>query len=290
MKKLIIFKPVIIGITLAFIIFLSINNIKIDKIFTMFGVENEYSEENFIHEIWEAMCNREEEFTVKYMGEKSDIEAIVDNVIDSVFEIDDISTSSDFDYLKSNFKGMKASVRGIGNIFTVNYQISYRETKEQTEIVDKRIEEIFKEYDIYNKDDYNKIKIIHDFIINNASYDKTYKNMTAYDNLILKSSVCQGYSSLFYKMATQANIPCRIIIGKANEENHSWNIVCLNGQWYNIDCTWDDPITVSGEEILRYDYFLKSDRDFKNHIRDKNYRTNEFYEKYNMSKTSYNEE
>ncbi len=93
--------------------------------------------------------------------------------------------------------------------------------------------------------------------------------------------------SVAYKMFTEAGIPCRIITGTGNKDSHGWNIVKLDGKWYNIDCTWDDPVTLKGKNMVLYDYFLKSDEDFKGHERDEEFRNLEFYGEYIMGEVSY---
>ena len=43
---------------------------------------------------------------------------------------------------------------------------------------------------------------------------------------------------------------------KVSSEQHVWNAVELDGKWYHLDLTWDDPITNTGEEILSHTYFM----------------------------------
>ena len=43
---------------------------------------------------------------------------------------------------------------------------------------------------------------------------------------------------------------------KVASENHIWNLVQLNQQWYHLDVTWDDPITTSGIDTIEYSFFL----------------------------------
>ena len=43
---------------------------------------------------------------------------------------------------------------------------------------------------------------------------------------------------------------------KVASENHIWNLVQLDQQWYHLDVTWDDPITVSGNDTIEYSFFL----------------------------------
>ena len=62
-----------------------------------------------------------------------------------------------------------------------------------------------------------------------------------------------------------SDIPCLPASGSAVDKDgvqqlHMWNKVQLDGEWYNVDCTWDDPMGVEPGSV-RYDYFLVSDKD-----------------------------
>ena len=66
-------------------------------------------------------------------------------------------------------------------------------------------------------------------------------------------------------------IPCTLVIGKGKNsenktENHAWNYVQLDGNWYAIDCTWDDPVSTSGwvSESSKVKYFLKGSNTMSN--------------------------
>ena len=41
---------------------------------------------------------------------------------------------------------------------------------------------------------------------------------------------------------------------KISNDEHIWNLVYLDGKWYHLDLTWDDPI--SETNINRDTYFL----------------------------------
>lgn len=247
------------------------------------------SEEDFIHEIRQAMLQGDEELVIKYIGQFETINWFTEEAINMAYSIDDENTSSDFDYLKYKVESIYAQVNGLGNILTVTYKFKYNESASESKKVDDRIKKLFKKWNIDSLKDYEKIKKIHDFIIENASYDTSMRKYSAYSNLFQKTSTCQGYMSLAYKMLTEAGIPCRVITGNGNGEAHGWNIVYLDGRWYNLDSTWDDPLTWNGEEILTYDFFLKADKDFPNHVRDEEFQNEEFNKKYVMSKESYKE-
>lgn len=132
-----------------------------------------------------------------------------------------------------------------------------------------------KTYFIQNKksDTYENIKLAHDYLIESIEYDQTTSQENIYDlygALINKKSVCEGYAKAFKYLMDSLNIPCTIVVGMAtnsegNTENHAWNYVQLNGNWYAIDCTWDDPILVGGGFLTnssKYRYFLKGENEF----------------------------
>ncbi len=86
-------------------------------------------------------------------------------------------------------------------------------------------------------------------------------NQSAYSALVNGQTVCAGYARAFQYILQQLGIPCYYCTGFAGE-SHAWNIVMLDGEFYNVDTTWDDM------GIGTYDYFNKTDKDYAdNHIR-----------------------
>ncbi len=247
----------------------------------------ESNEEEFIEKVREAMLDGAESLTLKYIGPVENMEWFTEDVINKVYRIDDPLDSGDFDYLRYKANSIYAHIVGFANNMTISYEFKYNETAEQTRQVDEIIHKLFDRWDMENLSDRKKIKKIHDFIVQNASYDTDTLNYSTYDNLVGKKSTCQGYMSLAYKMFTEAGIPSRIITGTGNKDSHGWNIVYLEGKWYNIDCTWDDPITLDGKGVIIYDYFLKSEEDFKGHLRDEEFSSKEFISQYPIAEESY---
>ena len=115
---------------------------------------------------------------------------------------------------------------------------------------------------------YEDIKMVHDYLVDNLSYDTTVLKPNIYNMygaLVNKVCVCEGYARSFKYLMDCLNIPCVVVIGKGINsegqiENHAWNYVELDGKWYAVDATWDDPIVVGGETASpasKYRYFLK---------------------------------
>lgn len=138
-------------------------------------------------------------------------------------------------------------------------------------------------------DDYTKILSIYTFICDTVSYD--YENLenesytdkfTAETALRDGKAVCQGYALLLYYMLLSVGIDCRIIAGYDAETGgaHAWNIVQLDGAYYNLDSTWDAG-------YYDYWYFLKSPAAFTDHIRDAVYDSGDFHTLYPMAQEDY---
>ncbi|MDD3204555.1 MAG: transglutaminase domain-containing protein [Lachnospiraceae bacterium] len=92
---------------------------------------------------------------------------------------------------------------------------------------------------------YDKIRKVHDHIGNLTEYSNEtaagqadYKS--AYDAIVSQQTVCTGYALLFQKYMDTLGIPCYTAAGTRNGGPHMWNVVNVEGQWYHIDCTWDD--------------------------------------------------
>ena len=77
---------------------------------------------------------------------------------------------------------------------------------------------------------------------------------------------------------------CRIVTGFGNGGAHAWNIVKLNGKYYDLDATWD---ATRKQAKQNYAFFLCCDAGFGDHQRDAAYLTEEFYARYPMGDKNY---
>lgn len=105
--------------------------------------------------------------------------------------------------------------------------------------------------------DYSRVKYLYEFIINYTDYNtlaltddsELDKGQDIRSVFIDQLSVCSGYSKAFQYLANKAGIPTTYIVGFARSDKteeselpHAWNTVIINGQSYNVDTTWGDPI------------------------------------------------
>ena len=104
----------------------------------------------------------------------------------------------------------------------------------------------------------------HDYLVSTIAYDyEGYLNKqiadtcyTMYGALVKKRAVCQGYAEAFSYLMNRKNLPCGI--ASSVKANHAWNVVYIDGKWYQMDATWDDPVW---DNLGRVDHtwFLTSD-------------------------------
>lgn len=107
--------------------------------------------------------------------------------------------------------------------------------------------------------DYDIVKLFHDSIIVSCTYSSDAVNPNnIYGCLADKKALCQAYSQTFTYLCHMAGIDTFVVLGVANEP-HMWNIVKMDGEYYHIDLTWDDPDRDRNPDSVRYDYFGLTD-------------------------------
>lgn len=101
--------------------------------------------------------------------------------------------------------------------------------------------------------EYEKELAIHDYITRTTKYDKKaelnpFANMVmdsaydAYGVLVEKEGVCIGYAEAFQYLCYMVGINSNVVYGNA----HIWNTAQIDGEWYQVDVTWNDPIKSDG--------------------------------------------
>ena len=107
-----------------------------------------------------------------------------------------------------------------------------------------------------------KERIIHDYIVNRTLYtnpssdDPIPRHCTATGLMLDGEANCQGYADAFNMLARMAGFEVQSQSGIANDSNHVWNIIKLDGTWYSVDLTYNDTTFFSdGSGYPAYIYF-----------------------------------
>ena len=186
-------------------------------------------------------------------------------------------------YLSPNKMYLNIETTTLGNSVTYNvyinngnennYFIDEFTSQAQVESAISQIEQV-KNQIVQNRSGnvYDDIRMVHDYLVENIEYDTTISQSNIYNvygALVNGRAVCEGYARGFKYLMYELGIPCTLVIGtgtnsQGQTENHAWNYVQLNGNWYAIDCTWDDPVSSTGyvSQSSRYRYFLKGSSEF----------------------------
>ncbi|MCM3786335.1 transglutaminase [Neobacillus mesonae] len=214
--------------------------------------ENVITSEGLHKVLTNAMADRTEKLTFTYKGKIKTLKATLQQAIEKAMKSDS--------YIQYTLKSYAYHYKGTNISAEVNIELKYRESMEQTAYVNSRVAQILKDIIKPGMNDHEKIEAIHNFVVLNLAYDESMQKYTAYDGLTTGSTVCQGYSLLTYKLLTEAGIKNRIIEGHAGGQLHAWNLLLLDGKWYHMDTTWDDP-TPDQPGKVSYNYYMLTDEE-----------------------------
>lgn len=184
-------------------------------------------------------------------------------------------TCSDVKSSRKIFGGYTIKVFGIKILTEIKDEFIDPKTTESCRI---QLEKSLEDFTTLGDNNYSKVKYIHDIIAQKAVYNinGTYRD-SVYGFFCDENSeiVCEGYAKSFKLLCDRENIPCVIVVGNFDTETkiaHMWNYVQMDdGEWYGIDCTWDD--TDLETSPIKYSYFLKGSANFVRHTPDTEYIT-----------------
>ena len=219
------------------------------------------SYEEALEKLRVALRNREETFTFTY------------NPYAYKSKYSSAFLATDAVKFKEHFGAVPKSYSESGNKVTLKYE--YPVSKDELETYLSQIDDMVRE--LNGRSDYDKVKYIHDWIVNKTKYAyDQYKSgnyelqngLNVYSPISIFKygiAICQGYAETFELLAKEVGLKSQLISGEANNSSgwggHAWNLVEIDGRLYHIDTTWDDPVSSSGRDMLRYKYFLIDDRE-----------------------------
>lgn len=250
-----------------------------------------------IEAVRDSLRERDWCITVSYSSHGDNMDDI-DDIVDELMKLalSETDEPSEGDYIRCQLGGYETSYRyhkeGSRYIYTIDIEPKYYTDREQEKQVDEAAAELISSFGFTgNESEYERFSAIYRYVYDNVSYDRVHRKnayhelrSTAYMALIMHTATCQGYAVLMYRLLREAGLDVRVITGigscSGNEEYHAWNIVRLDGVYYNFDITWDSN---DGTD----NYYLKCDADFTGHDRDPEFASEEFYEKYSMAEQDY---
>ncbi len=224
------------------------------------------------------------------VSDGEDVLEAASRLFDEIFlvAIEETENSWEGDYILFNTLGYRLG----RSFYNGNYELSliwnFLTTVEQEEVVTAAVSDLLNELDLFGYSEEYRAAKLYDYICANVVYDHVNVNTSnflchsTYAAIIDHCAVCQGYASMYYRVGRELGLNTRGI----TSVDHAWNIVGLDGLFYNIDSTWD-----AGSSPKNYSWYLKTMDSFRDvgghHDRADffamDYTSAEFNEKYPMS-------
>lgn len=188
----------------------------------------------------------------------------VENVID---DIDIASVLNNYVHPFNSYNNLHISYNDLGRI-TVRIEKLY--TEEEIIYINDAINQISNLIIKNNMTDREKIKAFHDYIIKYTTYDTVRANQIR-DNiddptnmshkatglLLNKTAICGGYTDTMSIFLSKINVPNI----KISTDDHIWNLVYIDNNWYHLDLTWDDTGAEGNDTI--HVFFLITSKQLK---------------------------
>ncbi len=137
----------------------------------------------------------------------------------------------------------------------------------------KLFKKVNKVIDKYISDDMSileKEKAIYKWLCDNCEYDQRHyelinsaprESYEPYGAIVEGKAVCLGFATAFQLFMDVLDIECITVVGAAfsSMEDHAWNMVRIDDEWYCVDATWDEGAYGFGYFNKSSEYFALTD-------------------------------
>lgn len=200
------------------------------------------------------LSNFNTDFTLTYKGDYTNVKAVIQKAMDEI--------RKNNQYIYENISKWQIAIKYRGNSGTLTFQINYLTDKEKEKYVTAEVKRILPQIIQEGASEYEKVKAVHDYIVLNSSYASNTKGSQyiTYTLLTENQGVCQAYALLMLKMLEELKLNAKYVKGYSNNERHAWILVKVDGAWYHVDPTWNDPINNEPDKV-HYNFFMLTDKE-----------------------------
>lgn len=117
-----------------------------------------------------------------------------------------------------------------------------------------------------SQSDWETVCRVNDAIVKRVRYDHDGARSTNFrtlqtpqETLARGWGICMDYATLFEVSARRVNLKTKSVI--SDSMNHAWNMVCLGGEWWNVDVTWNAGGVLAGGSPIPES--VRTDPDFR---------------------------
>ena len=119
------------------------------------------------------------------------------------------------------------------------------------------------EADCRGLSDAEKVQYLVHWLVENTDFVTIGTHVRSlYGALIEKEIACVGYAQVLSWALNSFGIPCMSVGGVVGDEGHMWNLVQLNGDWYQVDAGWN-YVNIHGTNYSSDAYVNVTDADLR---------------------------
>lgn len=161
-----------------------------------------------------------------------------------------------------------------GNGYVVDFFPSYAMDRQQRDAMQQSVDQICGQLQgrFGSASDYEKVKGVYEYLIDSSVYGDDALDYSMCGILLHHRGVCNSYAKATQYLLQQLGIRALYVSGTGSGEAHAWNIVLVDGAWYQLDTTWGDPVTDDGSQQKSFIYFCLTDEEMlRDHRLDEKY-------------------
>ena len=232
-----------------------------------------HNETELFNTLYDAIKNVETSLTFEADEKWCNADLITETVLEDIYNVYMIDA---FGLNEIGVSYIESSVNG-NTVYIVTYGYLNDHTTEQISSMRQELrdeaQKVTSSLNISQKSDYQKIVAIDDYLCDTVYYpDEPYisYDYIPYGALIDGRAVCDGYARATKILCDYVDLECIYVHGycgdNPDEGGHAWNLVKIDGSYYQLDVTWNDA---GGNK----DYFLVTDSFMRNsrHWEEDNY-------------------
>ena len=203
---------------------------------------------------------------VKNMEQVAKVKGYVNNVDDDIVKDASVAMEAFFaDHPEAFYVNIEYEVFTVKSVFGKDIEIKVKYTSDDKSVIKEQINTLKQKVDsiissLSATTDIEKEIELHDKLCESIEY-YSYTDIksipvdkhSAYGALIKNSAVCDGISKAMQILLDRCGIDNILVIGKIDEA-HAWNLVKLDGEWYNLDLTSDKSIKSDAKYVI-HSYF-----------------------------------
>ncbi|QUH26362.1 DUF5050 domain-containing protein [Serpentinicella alkaliphila] len=248
MRKLLLLTTLLLLFTFNFQSFIPLPSFTLLNRLETYTVENLDDLQAYITD---QLSSHNTSFNVGYRSSANNLNEELNLIFDKI--------SNENPYIYYFISNIQFGYKGYKNNVTIDFTVDYNSTKEEQYVYNSEINRILNTIITPNMSSLEKVKAVNDYIVLNTSYSLETINSPHSPYTIFKEGmgVCQAYALLGYKMLSELGFEVMYVVGKTTDD-HAWNLVRIDNEWYHLDMTWNDP---QPDRIgnISYNYFLVND-------------------------------